>query len=72
MLENKNDQLPQQQEHAPQTPKTSVRRSSRVIRLPDQYSHSLYYVVLIDSREMKIYEEEMQVEHRKKWDEAME
>ena len=51
--ENNNNQQPQQQQppqqqHAPQTPESGVRISTRIIRPPERYSHSLYYLLLTD------------------------
>ena len=70
--ENNNDQYPkQQQQQAPQTPKSGVRRSTRISRPPNRYSPSLYYVLLTDSSEPECYEEAVQVENRKKWEQAM-
>jgi len=62
VLENHNDQQPQQQQQTPQTPESGVRITTRISRLPERYSPSLYYLLLIDSGEPKIYEEAMQVE----------
>eukprot|EP00253_Pinus_taeda_P023081 PITA_23081 len=75
--ENNNNQQPQQQQpsqlqQAPQTPESGVRRSTRISRPPERYSPSLYYLLLTDSVEPECYEEEMQVESRKKWEVAME
>ena len=60
--ENNNNQQPQQQQpsqqqQAPQTPESGVRRSTRISRPLEQYSPSLYYVLLTDSGEPKCYEE---------------
>lgn len=63
------DQQPQQQ--TPQTPKTSVRRSARISKLPEQYS-PLYYILLTNYGELERYEEAMQVETKNKWEKAME
>eukprot|EP00253_Pinus_taeda_P025924 PITA_25924 len=68
--ENHNDQQPQQQQ-AFQTLEIGVRRSTRISRPPERYSPSLYYVLLTDSGEPKCYEEAMQVEIMKKWEQAM-
>ncbi len=46
---NHNVQPQEQQE--PQTPTSVVRRSTRLIRPPERYSPSLYYLLLTDSRE---------------------
>ena len=74
VLENHNDQQPeqqQQQQQAPQTPKSGVRRSTRISRPPERYSPSLYYTLLTDSGEPECYEEAVQVETTKKWEQAM-
>eukprot|EP00253_Pinus_taeda_P027378 PITA_27378 len=72
--ENHNDQhleqQPQQQQ-APQTPEGGVRISTRTSKPPERYSPSLYYVLLIDYGELECYEEAVQVETRKKWEQAM-
>ena len=74
---NNNNQQPQQQQQppqqqqAPQTPKSSVRRSTRISRPPKQYSASIYYVFLTDSGEPECYKEVMQVETSEKWEIAM-
>ena len=56
VLENHNDKKPEQQQQAAQTPENGVRRSTRISRLPEQYSPSLYYVLLTDSGEPECYE----------------
>ena len=73
MHENHNDQQPQQpqQQQAPLTLESGVKRSTRISRPLEQYSPSIYYVLLTDSGELERYEEEMQVETRKKWELAM-
>ena len=73
---NNNNQRPQQQQppqpqQASQTPESGVRRSTKINRPPERYSPSLYYLLLTDSGEPECYEEEMQVETRKKWELAM-
>eukprot|EP00253_Pinus_taeda_P002566 PITA_02566 len=40
-------------------------------RPPERYSASLYYVLLTDSGKPECYEEEVQVETRKRWEQAM-
>eukprot|EP00253_Pinus_taeda_P017240 PITA_17240 len=65
-------QQPPQQHLAPQTPKGDVRRSTRISIPPKRYSLSLYYLLLTDSGEPECYEEEMQVDRRKKLELAME
>ena len=69
VLENQNDQ--EQQQQVPQTPTSVVRRSPRLSRPPDQYSPSFYYALLTHSGELEGYEEAMQVETRKKWEQGM-
>ena len=67
--ENKNDQQQQQQKQkVPQTLASFVRRYTRLSRPLEQYSPSLYYALLTNSGEPEGYEEEMQVETRKKWE----
>jgi hypothetical protein len=39
---------------------------------PERYSPSLYYLLLTDSGEPKCYEEAMQVDTKKKWEQGME
>eukprot|EP00253_Pinus_taeda_P024578 PITA_24578 len=71
---NHNDQRPEQrpqQRKAPQTPENGVRRSTQISIPPKRYSPSLYYVLLTDSGEPEFYEESVQVETRKKWEQAM-
>eukprot|EP00253_Pinus_taeda_P010034 PITA_10034 len=74
VLENHNDQQPEQQpqqQQAPQTSESGVRISTRISRPLERYSPSLLYVLLTDSGEPECYEEAMQVETRKKWEQAM-
>jgi hypothetical protein len=40
-------------------------------RPPEQYSPSLYYLLLIDSGELEIYEEAMKVDTKRKWEQGM-
>lgn len=59
--ENHNDQQPQQQhqlkqQHAPQTLESGVRISTRISTPHEQFSPSLYYVLLTDSSEPERYE----------------
>jgi len=68
---NHNDQQLEQQKQAPQTPKSGATRSARISRPLERYSPSLYYVLLINSGEPECYEEAVQVETRKKWEQAM-
>jgi hypothetical protein len=55
----------------PQTPSSVLRISTRLSRPPERYSPSLYYLLLIDSREPKCYEEAMQVDIKKKCEQGM-
>jgi len=69
---NHNDKQPQQkQQQGPQTPESGVRRSTRISRPLERYSPSLYYLLLTDSGEPECYEDAVQVETRKKWEQAM-
>ena len=60
----------QEQQQLPQTP-TNVRRYTRLSRPPGWFSPSLYYLLMTDSGEPECYEEAMQVETRKKWEQGM-
>ena len=61
----------QEQQQVPETP-ANVRRSTRLTRPPERFSHSLYYLLMIDSGEPECYEEVMKVElTRKKWEQGM-
>ena len=60
----------QEQQHVPQT-HVSVRRSTRLSRSPERFSPSLYYSLMIDSSEPECYEEAIQVEIRKTWEQGM-
>ena len=53
------------------TPDNVLRRSSRTIRAPDRYSHSLHYLLLADVGEPEFFDEALQVEDSIKWDKAM-
>jgi hypothetical protein len=55
----------------PQTPTSVVRISTRLSRPPERYSPSLYYLLLTDSGELESYEEAMQVDTKKKWEQSM-
>ena len=68
---NQNDHHHQQQQ-VPQTPASVVKRSTRLSRSPERYSPSLYYALLTDFGELERYEEAMQVETIKRWEEGME
>jgi len=60
----------QEQQQVSETP-TTVRRSTKLSRLPERYSPSMYYLLMTDSGEPECYEEAMQVETRKKWEQGM-
>ena len=60
----------EQQQQVPQTP-ANVRRYTRLSRPPEQFSPSLYYLLMTNSSEPECYEEEMQVETRKKREQGM-
>ena len=57
----------QEQQKSPQTP-ANVRKYTKLSRTPERFSTSLYYLLMTDSGEQECYEEEMQVETRKKWE----
>jgi hypothetical protein len=57
----------QQEKQVPQTPASVVRISTRLSIPPEQYSPSLYHLLLTDSGEPECYEEPMQVDTKKKW-----
>jgi hypothetical protein len=66
-----NQNVQQQEQQVPQTPKSVVRRSTRLSRSIDRYSPSLYYLLLIDSNETECYEQAMKVDTKKKWEQGM-
>jgi hypothetical protein len=47
----KNENVKQQEKHAPQNPTSVVRISTRLSIPPEKYSPSLYYLLLTDSGE---------------------
>ena len=55
----------------PQTTASFVRISTGLSRPLERYSRSLYYALLTDSGEPEGYEEVIQVETRKKWEQGM-
>jgi hypothetical protein len=67
--ENKNVQ--HLEKKVPQTPASVVRSSTMLSRPLEQYSPSLYYLLLTDSGEPKCYEEAMQVDTKRKWEQGM-
>ena len=54
----------------PKIPAT-VRKSTRLSGTPELFSPSLYYLFMTDSGEPECYEEVMQEETRKKWEQGM-
>jgi hypothetical protein len=58
--------------NVPQTPASVVRRSTRLSRPFERYSPSLHYLLLTDSGEPECYEEAMQVDTKKKWEQGHE
>ena len=60
----------QEQQQVPETPAT-VRKSIRLSRPPERFSPSLYYLLMNDFGEPECFEEAMQVETRKKWEQDM-
>ena len=60
----------QEQQEVPKNPAT-IRKSTRLSRPPERFSPSLYYLLMTDSGEPECYEEAMQVETRKKWEQGM-
>jgi hypothetical protein len=69
--EPENQNVQQQEKQVPQTPASVVRRSTRLSIPPERYSPSLYYLLLTDSGEPECYEEAMQVDTKKKWEQGM-
>jgi hypothetical protein len=69
--EPKNQNVQQQEQKVPQTPTSVVRISTRLSRPPERYSPSLYYLLLTDYGEPECYEEAMQVDTKKKWEQGM-
>jgi hypothetical protein len=67
--ENKNVQ--QQEKHVPQSPTSIVRISTKLSRPHERYSPSLYYLLLTDFGEPESYEEAMQVDTKRKWEQGM-
>jgi hypothetical protein len=67
----KNQNVQQQEQQVPQTPASVVRRSTMLSIPPERYSPSLYYLLLTDSGEPECYEEAMQVDTKKKWEQGM-
>ena len=60
----------QEQQQAPETPAT-VRKYTCLSRPLERFSPSLYYLLMTDYGESECFEEAMQVETRKKWEQGM-
>ena len=60
----------QEQQQVPQTP-ANVRISRRLCRPHERFSPSLYYLLMTNSGEPECYDEAMQGETRKKWEQGM-
>jgi hypothetical protein len=69
--EPENQNVQQQEKQVPQNPASVVRRSTRLSIPPEQYSPSLYYLLLTDFGEPECYEDAMQVDTKKKWEKGM-
>jgi hypothetical protein len=69
--EPENQNVQQEEQQVPQTLASVVRKSTRLTIPPERYSPSLYYLSLTDSGEPECYEEAMQVDTKKKWDQGM-
>jgi hypothetical protein len=61
----------QQEQQVPQTPASVIRKYTRLSIPPERYSPSLYYLLLIDFGEPECYEEAMQVDNKRKWEQGM-
>jgi hypothetical protein len=69
--EPKNQNVQQQEQQVPQTPASFARKSTRLSIPPEQYSPSLYCLLLTDSSEPECYEEAVQVDTKNKWEKGM-
>ena len=69
--EPKNQNVQQQDQQVTQTPASVVRKYTRLSIPPERYSPSLYYLLLTDSGEPECYEEAIQVDTKKKWEQGM-
>jgi hypothetical protein len=67
----KNQNVQQQEQWVHQILASVVRRYTRLSRPPERYSPPLYYLFFTDSGEPECYEEAMQVETKKKWEQGM-
>ena len=59
-------------DNVPVTPEAEVRRSSRIVRPPQRFSPSAYYMLLTEDGEPQCYSEAVQVDDSVKWKSAME
>ena len=48
-----------------------LRRSSRTIRVPDRYSSSLHYLLLVDEREPESLDDALQLGDTTKWEQMI-
>jgi hypothetical protein len=69
--EPENQNVQQQEQQVPQTPTSVVRKYIRLSIHHEQYSPSLYYLFFTDYGEPECYEEAMQVDTKKKWEQGM-
>ncbi|KAL8104982.1 hypothetical protein AgCh_028950 [Apium graveolens] len=58
-------------DRVPVTPRTEVRKSSRIVRPPQRYSPSTYYMLLTEDGEPQCYSEAVQVNDSVQWKSAM-
>ena len=66
-----NQNVQQHEQHVLQTPASVVIIYTRLSRPPEWYSPALYCLLLIDFGELESYEEAMQVDTKKKWEQGM-
>jgi hypothetical protein len=69
--EPENQNVEQKEQEVPQTPASVVRKYTRLSIPLERYSPSLYYSLLTDSGELECYEEAMQVDTKRKWEQGM-
>ena len=67
----KNQNVQQLEQQVPYTLESVVRISTGLSIPPEQYSPSLYYLLLTDFGEPECYEEAMQVDTKNKWEQGM-
>jgi hypothetical protein len=69
--ETEKQNVQQQEQQVPQTPASVVRKYIKLSIPPERYSPSLYYLLLTNSGEPECYEEAMQVDTKRKWEQVM-